>query len=225
MTFLSKLRFLQVCEIHTKTHILSYQVSNPQINIFRAKIRCLKKITGFAFLKDRSVIFLSFWGVFKKKNVGSGLILGSVGRYANITIFFLGLMQMFSCFFHMLGVQTMTSCLSSVCVGAQILHLHIYSPFIWFKYHRGCRILLPRLLNSSTFIILSLKLVHSLLVNSHHVARLPSISILATSFRLKLSQISFCFLSLRNERTAEQQKNFLSVAGRLLISPWPSRSL
>ena len=25
VTFLAKLRFLQVCEIHTKTHILSYQ--------------------------------------------------------------------------------------------------------------------------------------------------------------------------------------------------------
>ena len=31
VTFLAKLRFLQVCEIHTKTHILSYQPSlKPQ---------------------------------------------------------------------------------------------------------------------------------------------------------------------------------------------------
>ena len=46
------------------------QVSNPQINIFRAKIRCLnKKITGFAFFRiGRSFFCLFFFFlVFKKK--------------------------------------------------------------------------------------------------------------------------------------------------------------
>ena len=93
VTFLAKLRFLQVCEIHTKTHILSYQPSlKPQINIFRAKIRCLnKKITGFAFFRiGRSFFCLFFFFLGLKKNVGSGLILGSIGlrQYNN---FFFGL--------------------------------------------------------------------------------------------------------------------------------------
>ena len=50
----------------------------------------------FCFFYDRSVIFLSFFFfffflVFKKKNVGSGLILGSVGLRQYNNFFFLAL--------------------------------------------------------------------------------------------------------------------------------------
>ena len=53
----------------------------------------LKKITGFAFFRiGRSIFclfFFFFFFVFKKKNVGSGLILGSVGlRQYNFFFFF-----------------------------------------------------------------------------------------------------------------------------------------
>ena len=92
VTFLAKLRFLQVCEIHTTTHILSYtnQVSNPQINIFRAKIRCLnkKKSQVLLFLGSVGHFFVFIFLVFKKKNVGSGLILGSVGLRQYNNFFF-----------------------------------------------------------------------------------------------------------------------------------------
>ena len=47
-----------------------------------------KKIRGFAFFFDRSVIFLSFFVFLKKKNVGSGLILGSVGLRQYNNFFF-----------------------------------------------------------------------------------------------------------------------------------------
>ena len=72
VTFLAKLRFLQVCEIHTKTHILSYQP---------------KKITGLLFLGSVGRFLSLFFFVFKKKKCRVGPNF-RVGRVTPIQQFF-----------------------------------------------------------------------------------------------------------------------------------------
>ena len=48
---------------YKNTHFkLPTKSQTPQINIFRAKIRCLKKTTGFAFFRiGRSFFFVCFF--------------------------------------------------------------------------------------------------------------------------------------------------------------------
>ena len=56
---------------YKKTHFkLPTKSQNPQINIFRAKIRCLnKKITGFAFLGSVGHFFVFFFFLVLKKKM------------------------------------------------------------------------------------------------------------------------------------------------------------